>query len=289
LLSRPTTVEQIDAWRAAKSETEKLEFKEAKNQFDFNALLAYCVAIANERGGILLLGIANRHPRPVVGTKAFLNVVKTTENIFNKLRFRVDIEEVQHPDGRVLVFHIPSRPTGHPYQLEGSYYMRSGESLVAMTPDQIKQIVTEEGSGVRKAIVSIVVVLVLSVIGFLSFKYWDATHKPRQRDVEVAPTETHPTTDKPTAVIEHPEQQPNIGARGSKPKSTNIPTTGSVDWHDKHTWRKYLRVGMTREEVRRLFGEAEKIRVSENLETWDYGSGEIEFFDGALYSWSEPD
>jgi hypothetical protein len=147
-----------------------------------------------------------------VGTKAFPNVIKTKEEIFNKLRFRVDIEEVQHPDGRVLVFHIPSRPTGHPYELDGSYYMRSGESLVPMTPDQIKQIVTEEGSGLRsRAIVSIVAVLVLSIIGFLSFKYWDAAHMPRQRDVEVGPTETHPTTDKSTAVVKHPEQLADQG------------------------------------------------------------------------------
>ena len=107
MLSKPTTIEQIDAWRAAKSETEHLEFKEAKNQFDSESLLEYCVAMANERGGVLLLGIANRPPRPVVGTNAFRNIVKTTEDIFNRLHFRVDIEEVQHPNGRVLVFHSP--------------------------------------------------------------------------------------------------------------------------------------------------------------------------------------
>jgi ATP-dependent DNA helicase RecG len=107
LLPKPTTIEQIDAWRTAKSESENLEFKEAKAQFSFDSLLSYCVAMANERGGILLLGIADRLPRPVVGTNAFRNVVKTTEDIFNRLHFRVDIEEVQHPNGRVLVFHSP--------------------------------------------------------------------------------------------------------------------------------------------------------------------------------------
>jgi ATP-dependent DNA helicase RecG len=74
---------QIDTWRAAKTETEKLEFKEAKNQFDFKTLLSYCVALANERGGILLLGIADRPPRPVVGTNAFPNITKITEDLLN--------------------------------------------------------------------------------------------------------------------------------------------------------------------------------------------------------------
>jgi ATP-dependent DNA helicase RecG len=168
LLSKPTTIEQIDAWRAAKSETEHLEFKEAKNQFDSESLLEYCVAMANERGGVLLLGIANRPPRPVVGTNAFRNIVKTTEDIFFRLHFRVDVEEVQHPDGRVLVFHIPSRPDGHPYELDGSYYMRSGESLVAMTTDQIKQIIAEGRSSTRRGtVIALASVFILGMFGWL--------------------------------------------------------------------------------------------------------------------------
>jgi ATP-dependent DNA helicase RecG len=65
-----TTANQIDTWRAAKSETENLEFKEAKSSFPFENLLDYCVAIANERGGKLLLGITDKPPRRVVGTRA---------------------------------------------------------------------------------------------------------------------------------------------------------------------------------------------------------------------------
>ncbi len=75
--------------------------------------------MANEGGGKLVLGIADKPPRPVVGTKAFSNPVAMEEKIFQKLRFRVEIEEVQHADGRVLVFHIPSRPPGTAYHYEG--------------------------------------------------------------------------------------------------------------------------------------------------------------------------
>jgi len=58
-----TTPEQIDLWRQAASEHQRLEFKEAKNQFDTRKLSEYCVALANEGGGVLLLGVADRPPR----------------------------------------------------------------------------------------------------------------------------------------------------------------------------------------------------------------------------------
>jgi hypothetical protein len=42
----PTSIAQIDEWKAAKSETEHLEFKEAREKFEFYRLLEYCVALA---------------------------------------------------------------------------------------------------------------------------------------------------------------------------------------------------------------------------------------------------
>jgi hypothetical protein len=61
------------------------------------------------------------------------------------LGFRVDVEEVTHPDGRVIVFHIPSRPRGTAYHLDGKYLMRSGESLVPMSEDRLRAIFAEGG------------------------------------------------------------------------------------------------------------------------------------------------
>jgi predicted HTH transcriptional regulator len=55
----------------------------------------------------------------------------------------VDIEEVTHPEGRVLVFHIPSRPRGTAYHLEGKYLMRSGGALVPMSEDKLRHIFAE--------------------------------------------------------------------------------------------------------------------------------------------------
>jgi ATP-dependent DNA helicase RecG len=138
-----TTISQIDAWRAARSEHQNLEFKEAKTQFDNRKLFKYCVALANEGGGFLLLGIEDRPPRKVVGTAAFNDPVDMAGKLFQALGFRVDIEEVAHPDGRVLVFHIPTRPSGTAFQYEGSYLMRAGEELVAMSEDRLRAIFAE--------------------------------------------------------------------------------------------------------------------------------------------------
>jgi len=139
----PITPQQIDLWRQSPTEHQQLEFKEAKNQYDFTKLSEYCVAIANEGGGTLLLGIADKPPRPVVGTQACNNPVGMAEKLFKTVGFRVEIEEVNHPDGRVVVFQIPSRLRGSAYHLDGKYLMRAGETLVPMSEDQLRKIFAE--------------------------------------------------------------------------------------------------------------------------------------------------
>lgn len=139
----PITPAQIDLWRESSEETPRLEFKEAKTQFDNRRLYEYCIAIANEGGGYLVLGVTDKRPRRVLGTNAFRSPVAMASKLFEAVGFRVDIEEVAHPDGRVLVFHIPSRPTGTAYHLEGRYLMRSGEALVPMSEDQLRKIFAE--------------------------------------------------------------------------------------------------------------------------------------------------
>jgi ATP-dependent DNA helicase RecG len=138
-----TSIGQIDSWRAARSEHQNLEFKEAKAQFDNRKLYKYCVALANEGGGHLLLGIEDQPPRRVVGTSAFNDPVDMAAKMFHTLGFRVDIEEVAHPDGRVLVFHIPGRPRGTAFQFEGAYLMRAGEELGPMSEDRLRAIFAE--------------------------------------------------------------------------------------------------------------------------------------------------
>jgi ATP-dependent DNA helicase RecG len=138
-----TTPSQIDIWRQLKSEHQTLEFKEAKQSYDREKLATYCVAIANEGGGQLVLGITDVLPRQVVGTAAFPDLVETADRLFRTVGFRVDVEEVSHPGGRVLVFHIPSRPRGTAYHQDGKYLMRSGASLVPMSEDRLRAIFAE--------------------------------------------------------------------------------------------------------------------------------------------------
>jgi ATP-dependent DNA helicase RecG len=80
-----TTSAQINLWRSASSEHQRLEFKEAKNQFDNQRLYRYCVALANEGRGHLILGVADKPPRPVVGTAAFRDPVGMTEKLFQRI------------------------------------------------------------------------------------------------------------------------------------------------------------------------------------------------------------
>ncbi len=137
------TPEQIDLWLTARSETQNLEFKEAKTQYNNQKLYRYCVALANEGGGYLVLGVTDKPPRKVVGSKAFNNPVAMAAKLFTAVGFRVEIEEIPHPNGRVVVFQIPSRPKGTAYHYEGSYLMRSGEELVPMSEDQLRKIFAE--------------------------------------------------------------------------------------------------------------------------------------------------
>jgi len=137
------TPEDINRMIAAPHEHERLEFKGAKEQFDKTELYRYCVAIANEGGGELLLGVTDKVPRSVAGTNAYPHLNKLKSQIFDKLGFRVEVQEVTHPDGRVLVFSIPPRPDGMAYEVDGAYLMRVGESIYPMKQDKLRNIFQE--------------------------------------------------------------------------------------------------------------------------------------------------
>jgi ATP-dependent DNA helicase RecG len=81
----------------------------------------------------------------VAGSEAFKDLERTKAGLVERLRLRIDAEELQHPNGRVLIFEIPQRPIGMPIHHGGAYWMRSGDSLVPMTPDQLQRIFAEAG------------------------------------------------------------------------------------------------------------------------------------------------
>jgi len=133
---------QLEAW-LHKRENEHLEFKEAKRRYDFEELVRYCAALANEGGGKMILGVTDRPPRKVVGTQAFPDLERTKSGLIERLRLRVDIDEIEFEERRVLIVHVPPRPIGVPIDVKGAYWMRAGEDLVPMTPDRLRRIFDE--------------------------------------------------------------------------------------------------------------------------------------------------
>lgn len=124
-------------------ENERIEFKEAKKDFSFDKLARYCAALSNEGGGKLFLGVTDKKPRIIVGTQAFHDLNRCKLSLTQKLRLRIEICEMEYPQGRVLIFQVPPRPIGDAIEYEGTYWMRAGESLVPMTKDMLKRIFAE--------------------------------------------------------------------------------------------------------------------------------------------------
>lgn len=135
---------RLQALLNLRSENEHVEFKKAENRYDFEELVGYCVALANEGGGYMVLGVTDELPRAVVGTKAFLTPARTVAGIFERIQMKVRWHEIAHPNGRVLVFEVPPRPTGRPVHYNGRYFMRAGSSIAPMSPDQLRNIFNED-------------------------------------------------------------------------------------------------------------------------------------------------
>ena len=120
------------------SETEdKIEFKEAKKDFSFaggrhvdvrerrRCILGYIVALANEGGGHLVLGVKETTPNEIVGTSfAAGKIGEVEDEIYKRLSIRVKIDELFDEKKRVLVFKIPARPVtaDKKYVLGDLYY-----------------------------------------------------------------------------------------------------------------------------------------------------------------------
>ncbi len=102
----PPTFELLEQW-LEDSEDERLEFKEANTQFDSLKLTRYCVALANEGGGRLILGVSDKRPRRVVGTNTYTDVAALKRDQGQRVGLRIDADVLAHPGGRVLVVSVP--------------------------------------------------------------------------------------------------------------------------------------------------------------------------------------
>lgn len=139
-----TSIEQLHTW-LTEPEGTNIEFKEAKQNYHFEKLVDYCVALANEGGGKIILGVTDRRPRRIVGTTAFAEPGRTEAGLHDRLMHRIPVEEMQTPEGRVLVVHVPSRLPGTAWQINGRYLKRAGDDLAAMTDTELRAIFAETG------------------------------------------------------------------------------------------------------------------------------------------------
>ena len=137
-------IKQLETWMQ-ETEGETLEFKQARNRFGLDELTEYAVALANEGGGKIILGVSDQRPRNVVGSTAFSQPEQTRGQLNQRLHLGISFDIVNHPDGRVLIFHIPNRPAGIPIQFRGKYLVRQDESLVGMSGERLTAIYAESG------------------------------------------------------------------------------------------------------------------------------------------------
>jgi ATP-dependent DNA helicase RecG len=132
------------------AENEIVEFKEAKRNYDFAGLGKYFSALSNEanlkyqKNAWLLFGVNNS--RQVVGSQYRINrpdldslKKEIADKTTNRITF-IEIHEVQHANGRVILFEIPAAPKGIPIAFDGHYYGRDGESLGSLNIEEIERI-----------------------------------------------------------------------------------------------------------------------------------------------------
>jgi ATP-dependent DNA helicase RecG len=132
-------------------ETEIVEFKEAKANYDFTKLGKYFSALCNEANLMgkpqawLVFGIENSHHN-IVGSQ-FRSRRKDLDHLkgeiagktTNRITF-IEIHELNLTKGRVVMFQIPDAPKGIPVAFEGHYYGRDGEELVPLNLEEIERI-----------------------------------------------------------------------------------------------------------------------------------------------------
>lgn len=139
-----TSIEQLHTW-LAEPEGTNIEFKEAKQNYHFDKLVEYCVALANEGGGKIILGATDRRPRRIVGTAVYAEPGRTEAGLHERLMHRIPVEEILTADGRVLVVHVPPRLPGTAWHTGGRYLKRAGDDLTALSDAELKAIFAETG------------------------------------------------------------------------------------------------------------------------------------------------
>ncbi|MGN6616463.1 MAG: RNA-binding domain-containing protein [Ilyomonas sp.] len=132
-----------------KESENKVEFKEARNQYSYKSgrksVIGYVVALANEKGGYLVLGVTDTYPHSICGSKAFEGREgKLEQDVYNDLGIRIETEVLHYNTKRVLIIKVPPRPLGKPLYFEDVALMRVGDQLCRMSEDIYRSIIQEQ-------------------------------------------------------------------------------------------------------------------------------------------------
>jgi len=112
-------------------------------------ILGYVTALCNEGGGRMVIGMHDKHPHQVTGTKQNENALGELESkIFRDSDIRTEVYELYEDEakktGRVVVIEVPSRPIGKVYKFEDVPLMRVGEELLPMDDKTYLSIIQEQ-------------------------------------------------------------------------------------------------------------------------------------------------
>lgn len=108
-------------------------------------ILGYVIALCNEGGGRLVIGMHDNYPHRVTGTRQAQDAIGQLESdIYRDTTIRPEIYELYDEENRrVLVIEVPSRPIGKVFKFEDVPLMRVGEELKPMSDAMYLKILQE--------------------------------------------------------------------------------------------------------------------------------------------------
>ena len=152
----------IEELKYKKESEDKIEFKKGEQgniSYDGaskmkpsdrrKCILGYVIALCNEGGGSLVIGMEDAYPHKVVGTKQNEGSIGQLEaDIYRDIEIRPHVYELyENPElkqGRVLVIDVPARPIGVVFKFEDVPLMRVGEELKPMSDEVYLKIIQEK-------------------------------------------------------------------------------------------------------------------------------------------------
>ena len=108
-------------------------------------ILGYVIALCNEGGGRLVIGMNDNYPHRVTGTRQAQDAIGQLESdIYRDTTIRPEIYELHDEENRrVLVIEVPSRPIGKVFKFDDVPLMRVGEELKPMSDAMYLKILQE--------------------------------------------------------------------------------------------------------------------------------------------------